>query len=463
MTVLRSGSATHVGRVRAVNEDRSLETSTLFAVADGMGGHAGGEVAARTAIDSLESGFSHDPSVDGLVDAVHEANHAVWERGRSDPSLHGMGTTLVAAGLVNTEEGDRLAIVNVGDSRAYKVHQGRLSQLSVDHSVAEALVARGELSEEEAQVHPHRHILTRALGVDPDVDVDVWELVPRQGDRFLLCSDGLTNEVDTEEIEHVLIETSDPREAAEDLVKLANGAGGNDNITAVVLDVVVGEALPDEPDEPDETAAAVPTRAKGAGATLAPDASNPSGAALMGRSEEARAERGEPVAATRHTPPLRRRVPRLITVRTLIFVLLLGGVVYAAWDLVHWYVDNSYYVGLHDGKIAIFQGRRGGFLGIDPKVVATSDITETEVPSPYQGALSSGVEEPSRTAAYNYVCNMGNLVGDAQPLPAPAKCPTPTSGSPAATVPSSPTSTASAVGTPIGMREGAPIGTREAA
>lgn len=479
MTVLRSGSATHVGRVRAVNEDRSLESSTLFAVADGMGGHAGGEVAARTAIDTLERGFSREQSAEGLVDAVHEANHAVLERGRSDPSLRGMGTTLVATGLVPTDEGDRLVVVNVGDSRAYKLHQGELSQLSVDHSVAEALVARGELSEEEAQFHPHRHILTRALGVDPDVEVDVWELVPEQGDRFLLCSDGLTNEVEFDEIRRVLAETIDPKDAAEELVQLANAGGGNDNITTVVLDVLVGQ-----PPSPNGLSAgaglAAPTvgggpgtgpAAAGAGSAGAPaggaveirgDSWSATGTALMGRSEEARPEQGEKVAATRQ-PPLRRRVPRLVTLRALIFVVLLGGVVYAGWYLVHWYVDNSYFVGVKDGKVVIFQGRRGGFLGIDPKVVATSDIIEAQVPSYLQPDLNSGVEEPSRSAANNYVCNMGNLVGNVgSPLPG-VRCPTPSSGSPGTTVPRSATSSTLAMVIQMGPRENLPTGTSVAA
>jgi len=462
VTVLRSGSATHVGRVRAVNEDRSIESSTLFAVADGMGGHAGGEVAAGTAIDSLERGFSHEPSADGLVDAVHEANQAVWEQGHSDPSLRGMGTTLVATALVPTEEGDRLVVVNIGDSRAYQLHQGALSQLSVDHSVAEALVARGELSEEEAQIHPHRHILTRALGVDPDVEVDVWELVPEQGDRFLLCSDGLTNEVDAEEIRRVLVETGDPREAAESLVDLANEAGGNDNITAVVLDVLVGE--PPSEDRPAVLAAPVGTNGMpptSSGSPGGSGGSGGSGTALVGRAEELRPEPGEPVAATRHEP-LRRRVPRLVTIRALIFLVLLGGVVYGAWRLVNWYVDNSYYVGLHDGKVAIFQGRRGGFLGIDPKVFEPSDIIEAQVPPPYHSNLPSGVEEPTLEAARNYVCNIGSEVGDPQPLHG-VKCPPPSSGSSTTTVPSTVTSSTLAAGSTVGMRTDGPIVMREAA
>src|SRR5579863_2715278 len=257
LTVLRSGSASDVGRVRTVNEDLALESLTLFAVADGMGGHVGGEIAARTAIDTLQAEFARKPSADGLAGAIHEANRAVWGRGHADVDLRGMGTTLTAVALVATDEGDRLVLANVGDSRAYRLHGDELVQLTTDHSVAEELVARGELSEEEAAIHPHRHILTRALGVQPEVAVDVWQFVPEEGDRFLLCSDGLTNEVLAEEITDVLIETRDPREAAETLVRMANQAGGNDNATVVVLDVMVGEhsSVEDDAAQAGDTAA----------------------------------------------------------------------------------------------------------------------------------------------------------------------------------------------------------------
>ncbi|MHB8680733.1 MAG: Stp1/IreP family PP2C-type Ser/Thr phosphatase, partial [Acidimicrobiales bacterium] len=241
MTVLRSGSASDVGRVRALNEDLALETLTLFAVADGMGGHAGGEVAARTAIEALQQEFARQPSIDGLVTAVRRANQSVWDRSHEDPDLRGMGTTLTAAALVATDDGDRLVLANVGDSRSYRFHDGTLTQLTKDHSVAEELVERGELSEAEAAVHPHRHILTRALGVAPDVEVDVWQVTPEAGDRFLLCSDGLSNEISTRRMTSVLSSTPDPQQAAETLVRMANEHGGNDNVTVVVLDVLVGD------------------------------------------------------------------------------------------------------------------------------------------------------------------------------------------------------------------------------
>ena len=242
MTVLRSGSASDVGRVRTVNQDLPLVRPDLYAVADGMGGHVGGEVAARVAVETLEQAFERVPTVEGLREAFSDANAAVWRESQSNRDLRGMGTTLTAVALVGGPEGrDVLALANVGDSRAYVFSGGEITQVTDDHSLAEERMRHGEMSEEEAAVHPQRHILTRALGVSAEVEADMWELEVRTGDRVLLCSDGLTNEVGTEEIAGILGEVDDPEEAAQRLVDVANEHGGADNITVVVVDVQVGE------------------------------------------------------------------------------------------------------------------------------------------------------------------------------------------------------------------------------
>ena len=259
MTLLRSGSATDTGLVRSVNQDLAVETGTLFAVADGMGGHAGGEVAARLAVDTLTVAFGARPTGAGLSEAVNEANRVVFEGSLDNPELRGMGTTLTAAALVNEDGRDVIALVNVGDSRSYRFHDGELSQITVDHSLAEEMVRSGEISESEAAVHPHRHILTRALGVADDVTVDLWRIQPTRGDRFLLCSDGLTNELDAPQIAEVLSTVPDPQVAADLLVRAARTHGGSDNITVVVIDVV----LDDEEDGVDTVGPAV--------AAVAPD------------------------------------------------------------------------------------------------------------------------------------------------------------------------------------------------
>ena len=455
MTVLRSGSASDVGRVRAVNEDLALDELTLFAVADGMGGHAGGEIAARTAIDTLQAEFARQPSAEGLESAVHEANRAVWERGHADEALRGMGTTLIAAALVATADGDRLVLANVGDSRAYRLHGDELVQLTTDHSVAEELVARGELSEEEAAVHPHRHILTRALGVASEVAVDVWEVLPEAGDRFLLCSDGLTNEVAADQIAEVLSSSPDPQEAAESLVAMANRAGGNDNITVVVLDVMVGErpsteagatsgaepaavrSAPGTADSPGEPGSSAAAAAPGAGVVVlapespapSPDVPEPGAATANGGvpgviSRPAPApERGRP-PEPHPDPRLGVRIPRRITIRVLLFLVVLGGLAYAGFAGVRWYVNSSYFVGLSHGQVVIYQGRPGGFVGIMPKIVKHTQVTVDQVPSIKVPDLRGGVEEPSYAAAKNYVTQLQQSVCSL--LQPPSYCPTAT-------------------------------------
>src|SRR3954452_25305761 len=237
MTELRAGGATDTGLVRDHNEDKYLADERLFVVADGVGGHKAGEVASQTAVDTLQREFT-EPTTDGLIDAVKTANRTVWDLAESNPDQRGMGTTLTAIALVDDGDDERLAVVNVGDSRAYLLQHGELEQLTEDHSLVEQLVREGQLTPEEAQVHPQRSIITRALGLDPDVEVDSWELTPYKGDRILLCSDGLTNEVSDDGIASTLRSVSDPQEAANHLVTAARDHGGNDNITCVVVDVV---------------------------------------------------------------------------------------------------------------------------------------------------------------------------------------------------------------------------------
>ncbi len=193
------------------------------------------------------SAFEHAPTVDGLRGAFSEANDAVWQESQVNTDLRGMGTTLTAMALVGGTRGkDVLALANVGDSRAYVFSDGELTQVTADHSLAEERMRHGEMTEEEAAVHPQRHILTRALGVSSEVETDMWELDLRTGDRVLLCSDGLSNEVGIDEMAEILRDVGDPDEAAQRLVDVANEHGGADNITVVIVDVQVG----DDGDEP---------------------------------------------------------------------------------------------------------------------------------------------------------------------------------------------------------------------
>lgn len=325
-----------------------------------------------------------------------------------------MGTTVTAAALVSTPDGDRLMLVNVGDSRAYRLHAGVFDQLSVDHSVAEELVAQGALSEEEAAVHPKRHILTRALGISPQVEVDLWEVVPVEGDRYLLCSDGLSNEVTQDVLTRVLTSEHDPRAAAEALVGLANDFGGNDNITAVVVDILVGEEMDSGAGaDAADTVAGDLTGAVPVVDVLAAGAVEPPLPDTAGRAQSrtvdvdtAPAMAPTPVAPQAEEARPRRRVPRRITFRVLLFLILLGALAFGAWYVIKVYVGDSYFVGLEKDQLVIFQGRPGGFLGLDPKIVTHTGVTTDQVGSIVVPALRAGVQEPTQSAASKYVAGL---------------------------------------------------------
>jgi protein phosphatase len=235
--IVRAAAGTHVGRRRRINEDRFAVAPELglYLVADGMGGHTAGQVASELAAEASLRAIRtlQDASVspaEKLRFAVASANRAIFEAARERPELAGMGTTLVA--MLATE--DRVALAHVGDSRAYLVRGGRIRQLTDDHSVVGELLRRREISAEAAREHPHRHVLTRALGVRPGVEPDLAELSPAAGDVFTLCSDGLTTHVRDEEIAKSMDE-ADPQAAVDGLIELANARGGEDNITLVLL------------------------------------------------------------------------------------------------------------------------------------------------------------------------------------------------------------------------------------
>jgi PPM family protein phosphatase len=237
---LSSFAGTDVGRARSGNEDSYFCGRTVFAVADGLGGHQGGEVASAAAVaplaalDGRELGGPAE-AARALADAIREANSAILDQATGDPGLWGMGTTVTAAALAG---GHHLQLAHVGDSRAYLLREGSLEQVTTDHTVVGELVRRGRLTPEQAAVHPERSILTRAVGLDPRVPVDTpdpLELHP--GDQVLLCSDGLTEAVPAPRIAELLSADDDGDAACRSLIEAANAAGGPDNITVVLLRV----------------------------------------------------------------------------------------------------------------------------------------------------------------------------------------------------------------------------------
>jgi len=233
---LSHGAASAVGRVRAINQDDFGAGDDLFVLADGMGGHRGGEVASAEAVAGVLGSFDERTRA-GLARAVDRANQAVFGRAAGDVDLFGMGTTLCALALARSEGGDVLAVANVGDSRVYRYGDGRLTQVSDDHSLVADLVRAGDLTEEEAARHPQRNILTRALGIESALSVDTWELSIQADDRYLLCSDGLFNEIDDDRIAALLAGHDNPELTAATLVRAAVDAGGHDNVTALVVDI----------------------------------------------------------------------------------------------------------------------------------------------------------------------------------------------------------------------------------
>ena len=402
MTRLAWGSATDTGKVRQANEDSVLAIEGLFAVADGMGGHQAGEVASHLALEALAAAFD-SPGTEVLVAAVEHANAAVVERSATDPGLAGMGTTLCAMALVDIGERDAIAVVNVGDSRLYLLSDGVLHQITEDHSLVATLQRQGRITAAEAAAHPQRNILTRALGIDGTVLVDSWEMIPVVGDRYLLCSDGLFNEVDESRIAAALRRIADPTEASLELIRLANEAAGRDNISCVIVDVldddgrdptpagdsrITSHSAPPDPELGAVAGAAASNSSAGVGSPLASRGSVPSSAARTGATSAG------------------SRLSSSLTWRVVLFVgslLVLGAFVFG---FVWWTGTHTYFVGVDGSQVVIFQGKPGGLLWIDPKLAETTELQVGDVPAASRAAVSAGVEEPTLAAARTYVRNL---------------------------------------------------------
>jgi PPM family protein phosphatase len=249
MTMFRAAETiqrTDTGRQRRGNEDSSYARAPLFVVADGMGGAQAGEVASQIAVETFEQGLPDGGTAEErLTDVVQKANGRIHELSHSDAARAGMGTTLTAAYL----DDDRLVIAHVGDSRAYLYRDGELTRLTQDHSLVDELFRQGKLTEEEALEHPQRSIITRALGPEPEVEVDTWSYSVREGDLVLLCSDGLTSMISDRQVQEVIAGAPTLQEAADRLIDAANEAGGRDNITVVMFRVedLGGDGDDDQP------------------------------------------------------------------------------------------------------------------------------------------------------------------------------------------------------------------------
>jgi len=369
------GAASDTGRVRQANEDAYLVVDGLFAVADGMGGHQAGEVASHLALETLQVEFTA-AGTDVLVRAVENANHALVSRSSADPELAGMGTTLVAMALVDAAGRDAIGVVNVGDSRLYLLSDGELAQITEDHSLVATMERQGRLTAAEAAVHPQRNILTRALGIDGTVLVDSWELLPVIGDRYLLCSDGLFNEVDENRISATLRRLADPSEACRELIRLANEGGGRDNITCVVVDVVDDSGR----DPNADPANRVRSSHTGGDLTVA-----------------------EPQSSEVKPPKTPGAIRRSFTWRVGVFIAAFVFVILFGLAFIWWTGTKTWYVGIDGDNVAIFNGKPGGVLWIQPSLAENSDLLLANVPAVAMVDLENGVEQPSLKSARTYI------------------------------------------------------------
>ena len=340
MKLTQHAAATDPGRRRRRNEDAYVVQPPLFAVADGMGGAQAGEIASRIAASVLRDSGA-EAGKDAVVALIQEANRRVYEAAASDEARAGMGTTMTAALI----EGDTVRIGHVGDSRAYRVRDGALEQLTDDHSLVAELVRSGRLSPEEADVHPQRSVITRVLGTDPEVDVDTFEVEAQPGDVFMICSDGLTSMVDDASILDVVERNrSSLDRAARALVDAANKGGGEDNITVIVFELG------------DDGAEEAPTLATVAG--NAPDDDERTLTevdAVPAIDDTMLVSRDQLEALTAsgdgRGPRRRRRAPWAV----IAVVAATALVVFAA--LVVWTLSRSYFVGVQpDGHVAVYQG-----------------------------------------------------------------------------------------------------------
>lgn len=372
-------SRTDVGNVREHNEDSFLEKSPLFVVADGMGGHEAGEVASRIAVQTMEAHMPKSSSPEALAAAVLKANEDVLRGAADGTGRPGMGTTLTAALIFD----DEVTIAQVGDSRAYLLHDNILQRITRDHSLVADLIEQGRLTEEEARFHPQRSVITRALGSDPQMQPDIYSLRVEDGDRLLLCSDGLTSMVSDEAIEMIMLANEYPREACDALVDEALAAGGLDNVTVIVIDPLgepPEEDLVDKGDFAEERIVGTPQEEfepEDEPLVQQPPATT---FATSGKPKK-------PKPAKEKKPKRKGRFAPLIW--AIAFILILG----AAAAGFYYYTQNSYYVIQENGIVRVYRGLPGqiGSLSASWLEEEATDIDVTKLNPTTQGRLEKGI------------------------------------------------------------------------
>ena len=348
-TQLMWGARSDVGCVRPHNEDSYLVQSPLFCVCDGMGGHAAGEVASSIAVETIAKTAPQSADAARLAAAVEAANAAVIEAALNGLGKPGMGCTATCAYIEN----DTLAIAHVGDSRAYLLHEGTLIRVTRDHSYVEELVDAGEITADEARVHPNRSVITRALGSDPAMYADHFTLHIEEGDRLILCSDGLSSMIPDSDIENIATQSSSAQICVDNLVDAALAAGGHDNVTVVVVDLVDDGVM-------------------------------------------------------REAKRVRRRNVTIATVLALVFVLVAGIWAYTG-------VTGSYYLGTYHGNVAVWRGLPGKTLGVELHwLESETSIKLSDLPEDTQNRLKTGIPQTSADDAQDTISKYRHQIDEEQ-------------------------------------------------
>ncbi|MEO5974547.1 MAG: Stp1/IreP family PP2C-type Ser/Thr phosphatase [Ilumatobacteraceae bacterium] len=347
MITVTFGAVSDTGRLRNANEDSFLVSDHLLAVADGMGGHNAGEVASAMAVQLLHEATNQQiESPESFIELISNINDAIFAAATGASEQRGMGTTLTAIAVAgSTSVDERMVVINVGDSRTYILRKDELRQVTIDHSYVQELVTEGVISADDARTHPRRNIVTRALGIDSRVIADSWTLPIVDRDRYLLCSDGLVDEISNEEILAILIQNTDPQRAAESLLAAANDRGGRDNVTVIVVDVRTSE---------ESVTASVDDTQFSALQVMAPD-----------------------LQSSAASTPASRGVSKLLIPFIILVAISLAIVAGAQIS------QRGYFVGFNDqsqdAQVVIYKGSPQHFLWYGPTTTSTSDITRRQL------------------------------------------------------------------------------------
>lgn len=386
---LQWGSYTDTGMVRQQNEDALLAEPGLFAVADGMGGHNAGEVASAIAITTLRAALRNGVGDhDQLRELIQQANTAIYTASLDDSTQRGMGTTLTAVAVVHGHH-NLVLVANVGDSRTYLLRAGVLERVTLDHSYVQELVNEGVISIEEARQHPRKNIVTRALGIDRNVTVDITPLSLVQGDRLLLSSDGLFDEIPDDEIGAILTRQSDPTMCAEMLVLAANAAGGHDNTSVVVVDV-----LGDDEIVPVDNIKPVASPSIDVLAAIESIVANEDSSTVSGKRRYSLPK----------LPKVKMRFGPALFWGSIIAIVVCVLIAVGVFARTGFFLDAD-----SNGNVNIYRGRPGGVLWFDPTLSQRGTVSLDQLPEVAQREVKNHHSFSSSSAAMRYLQSMAAL------------------------------------------------------